>query len=142
MGVSITCTNAKYDFDMGYGGFFNLRKNVAIALDKEFGELYATLSKCLVDEDFAKFDKKAEAMIAAKHLDDTHRDVLDFLFASDCDGKCGYRTCKKIADLLNKDYKRLFDKGFRYGAQQHDDYREFIIFLNDCYRYHKNMVWY
>lgn len=26
MGISITATNSSYDFDMGYGGFFNLRK--------------------------------------------------------------------------------------------------------------------
>ena len=39
MGITVTATNSKYDFDMGYGGFFNLRKNIALALDKDFGEL-------------------------------------------------------------------------------------------------------
>ena len=43
MGISITATNSKYDFYMGYGGFFSLRKNIALALDKEFGENYARL---------------------------------------------------------------------------------------------------
>lgn len=35
MGLTITATNSKYEFDMGYGGFYNLRKNIAFALDKE-----------------------------------------------------------------------------------------------------------
>ena len=35
MGVTITDTHSPYEFDMGYGGFFNLRKNIAFALDKE-----------------------------------------------------------------------------------------------------------
>ena len=41
MGVTITATNATYSFDMGAGGFFNLRKNIADVLDQEFGILLA-----------------------------------------------------------------------------------------------------
>ena len=32
MGVTITAIHSPYEFDMGYGGFFNLRKNIAFAL--------------------------------------------------------------------------------------------------------------
>ena len=46
MGITITAKNSSYDFDMGYGGFFNLRKNIALALDKEFGENYEHLGSC------------------------------------------------------------------------------------------------
>ena len=81
-------------------------------------------------------------MIAEKRLDEEHRDVLDFLFASDTGGKCGYKTCGKIAKLLEDNYEMLRDKSFRYAAQAHDDYGEFILFLKNCYRYHKNMCWY
>lgn len=37
MGLSITANNSQYSFDCGYGGFFNLRKNVALAFDEELG---------------------------------------------------------------------------------------------------------
>ncbi len=40
MGITITATNSTYEFDMGYGGFFVLRRNIARALDKEFGDTY------------------------------------------------------------------------------------------------------
>ena len=143
MGVSIVCKNPKYGFDMGYGGFFNLRKNVALALDKEFGELYATLSKCWNDEELLKFDRKAEKMIADKHLDDNYCDVLNFLFASDCEGKCRYKTCKQIEELLKTNYDKLdlANKSFRYVCDAHNDYLEFMEFLRDCYKHHKNMEW-
>lgn len=36
MGITISAKNSSYDFDMGSGGFFNLRCNIAKAFDKEF----------------------------------------------------------------------------------------------------------
>lgn len=46
MGVTITATNPKYEFDMGYVGFLQLRKEIALALDEEFGRNYADLAHC------------------------------------------------------------------------------------------------
>lgn len=40
MGVTISATHSSYEFDTGYGGFFNLRKNIALALDDELGKMY------------------------------------------------------------------------------------------------------
>ena len=51
MGVSISAKNASYSFDMGGGGFFNLRKNIAYALDNDFGEVYAQIIKCYTSEE-------------------------------------------------------------------------------------------
>ena len=137
MGVTITCKNPKYSFDMGYGGFFNLRKNIAIALDEEFGNHYSTLTSCHSPQDYTNFDNIANRMISEKDLDD---DILDFLFQSDCDGKINYRTCKKIYELIkNVDFG---NKSFRYTAYAHNDYEELKEFLLDCYKYHKNMIWY
>lgn len=44
MGVSISATNSKYSFDMGGGGFFDLRKNIAYVLNEELGKVYETRS--------------------------------------------------------------------------------------------------
>ncbi len=137
MGVSITANNSAYDFDMGYGGFFSLRKTVALALNKEFGENYALLGTCWTEEQFKENDKIADWYIKKNNLD---KDVVDFLYQSDTNGKISYKTCGKIYDIL-KD-KDLSDKGFRYGAYRHNDYEEFKDFLKECYSHRRNMEWY
>ena len=141
MGVTITATNAKYDFDMGYGGFFNLRKNIALALDDDFGQIYLRFAKCITDEDYKENDRLAKSVINQKHLDKQYADVLDFLYASDEGGKIGYRTCKKISDMLERCLPALRTKTFRYANYAGHDYEDFIEFLKDCVKYHKNMRW-
>ena len=139
MGVSIKATNGIYSFDMGYGGFFNLRKNIAIALDPEFGDHYAKLLYRHSKEEFSTPDRKAEEIINRKHLDEDYADVLDFLYASDESGAISHRTCKKIYDLI-KDID-FGNRCFRYTIHAHNDYDEFKEFLRDCYSWHKKMRW-
>ena len=42
MGVSISCKKTGKSIDMGYGGFFNLRKKVAELAGGPFAEHYAS----------------------------------------------------------------------------------------------------
>lgn len=67
-------------------------------------------------------------IINRKSLDKDYADVIDFLYASDCNGKISYKTCRKIYNLI-KD-KRFDRKGFRYAAYMHNDYGEFKEFVN------------
>ena len=136
MGVSITATNSKYNFDTGAFGFFNLRKNIALTLDKDFGNHYEKLIYCHTKDDYEIFDRVSNRLASRKKLD---CDVLDFLFMSDIEGSISYRTCKKIYDLI-KDID-FGNKGFRYGAYQHNDYEEFKQFLQECYKYRRKMRW-
>lgn len=136
MGVSITATNSEYDFYMGYGGFFNLRRNVALALDKDFGENYSLLSKCCTPRQFEENDAVANAIIAEKKLDEN---VVEFLYAPDCGGSISHRTCRKIYDLI-KDVD-FGDKGFRYAAYRKDDYEDFKKFLLQCWSKRRKMRW-
>ena len=140
MGLTITATNAKYEFDIGYGGFFRLRKNIALTLDQEFGELYGQLIYCHTPSQFEDNDRAIELLINRKHLDEKYKDILDFLYMSDCEGQISYKTCKQIYDLIC--HKNFDDKYFRYAAYAHNDYEEFKEFLKDCYSHHKNMKWY
>ena len=142
MGVTITATNAKCDFDMGYGGFFNLRKNIALAIDAEFGNAYSMQAKCFTDQDYLDNYQLNMNIINEKHLDDKYKDVLDFLYMSDIEGKIGYKTCRKIAKLLEKKFPELKTKSFRYAAQAGNDYEDFVKFLKDCVKYHRNMRWF
>lgn len=139
MGVSITSKNGVHSFDMGNGGFFILRTSIAYALDKEFGENFSKITSCRTHKDYEDNDRRAEEIINAKGLDKEYEEVLDFLYASDSEGKASYRACGKIYELIKDiDYS---GKGFRYAAYQHNDYEEFKDFLKDCYSHRKNMEW-
>ena len=137
MGITITATNPKYEFDMGYGGFFLLRKEIALALNEEFGRNYADLAHCYTPKEYAANDKAADWIIQKNHLD-RYADVLDFLYMPDSAGEVGYKTC---GDILNLIRNRKDGTGFRYGSIQHNDWEEFKEFLQDCYSHHKKMRW-
>lgn len=137
MGVTITTTDPKFVFDMGYVGFFRLRKEIALALDEEFGRNYAELAHCHTEEDYMVNDKTANRIIQKNHLD-RYADVLDFLYMSDSKGEVDYKTCGNILRLIRD---RKGGTGFRYGSMRHNDWEEFREFLQDCYSRHKKMRW-
>lgn len=139
MGVTIYANGSKQSFDMGSGGFFNLRKNIALGLDQEFGEHYATLSRCSTKEDYQRFDEVANRILADERFQDKE-DVLDFLFAPDTDGETGYKTCINIFDCLQ--HIDLKGKCFVYANLSNGkDYEEFQQFLMDCYSHRRKMRW-
>ncbi len=140
MGITITATNSSYEFNMGYGGFFNLRKNIAMVLNKEFGENYADLGSCITESQFKANDKNAEYIIAKNHLADKYDDIIMFLYASDLDGGISYKTCRSIYNLI-KDVD-FGDKGFQYGRYSHNDYEEFKAFLKECISKRRKMKWF
>ena len=140
MGVTISATNSKYSFDMGYGGFFNLRTKLARAYDEEFGELYAALRYCKKPEDYEFFDKICNDMLSDERFKDEDQDIIDFLFMDDCCGKIRYRTCGKLYNLI-KDIN-FGDKIFVYGAHSDGkDYEYLKDFLRECYSHRRNMRW-
>lgn len=136
MGVSVYANNSQYSFDMGYGGFFNLRKNIALALDEEFGKNYALLGKCWTLTQYEENDATANAILARKPLDTR---VVDFLYMPDTGGEISHQTCKVISNLLKK--ADLTGKSFQYATISCNDYEEFIKFLDECYSHHRKMRW-
>ena len=126
MGVTLTANNSKYSFDMGASGFFNLRANIADLFDERFGEHYRKLSECYSPIDYEEHDRIANEILSHPRFKDEDADILDFLYASDCDGKISYRTCGKLYNLI-KDHD--FGKEcFRYTAHAHNDYEELKAF--------------
>lgn len=143
MGVTITATNAKCDFDMGYAGFCNLRRTIAAMLDDEFGASYtAWVVSVISGGDFEYKAKLNERIINKKCLADEYKDVLDFLYMPDSEGKIDYKTCRKIAGLLEGRMPELKGKSFRYASQAGNDYEDFVKFLKECVRYKRNMIWF
>lgn len=50
MGICLTSRKSSYSFEMGYGGFNNLRTNICKVFDKELGEVYADILFALNDQ--------------------------------------------------------------------------------------------
>lgn len=142
MGVTIYANNGSKSFDMGYGGFINLRTSIALAFNKKFGEHYKTLpSCCFTQKDIEAYNKKANEIIETEHLEENGEDILDFLYAPDCDGgQVSYKTCKKIYDLIKEiDYgNRIFTYAAYSDGKDYDYFKDFLL---DCYKHRRNMRW-
>ena len=139
MGVTLTANKSAYSFDMGAGGFFNLRANIADLFDEQFGEHYRKLLQCYDQIEYEEHDRIANEILSHPRFRDEDEDILDFLYASDCDGKIEYKTCGKLYRLI-KDHD-FGKKSFRYAAFVHNDYEELKAFLKECYSHRRNAYW-
>lgn len=123
----------------GYGMFSQIRKVIALAFDKEFGEHYLTLSTLSGKDDYKEFNRKANEILRDERFKDEDEDIVRFLFMPDCDGKIGYKTCKKIYELIKDDNK---ERCLRYAAYSDNDWQDFKQLLKDCCSHRCNLVWY
>lgn len=133
MGVSIYSNRSAYEFDMGYATFFRLRTLIATRIDEELGEAY--------NEPFFNQNYRAERIkdvVDRKHLDTLYKDVLEFLFMSDCSGSISHKVCRQLYDLL-KDVDRV--QSLNYVGFRHGDWNDFKTFLLECYSKHRKMRW-
>lgn len=83
MGFTLYANGSTMNFDGGMGGFFSLRTNIALAFDKEFGEHYSDLRKCLYEEDYKLFDQVTEKILSNERFKQEDEDIVEFLFASE-----------------------------------------------------------
>ena len=139
MGVCLTSRKSSYSFDMGYGGFNNLRTNICKAFDKELGEIYEDTSFALKSPE--EYTNRVNEILKDSRFKNEDEDILDFLFAPDCDGKCSYKTAKKIYDLIKDiDFGK---KIFTYAAYSDGkDYENLKAFLKECYQKRRTVIWY
>lgn len=141
MGVTISSENCS--IDLGYGGFYNLRKKVAELTAEDIFEHYKHLSDAPYNEKerekfFEEYDKKI-VEIAEAHNDEIN-EILDFLYASDCNGEASVNECKKIYEVI-KDY----DDDILYGYWGRPDcakFRDFKEIVKDCIDTNTSMKWY
>ncbi len=139
MGITLKANKSAYSFDMGCGGFFNLRTNIADLFDEEFGEHYRKLSKCYNQIDYKEHDRIANEILLHPRFKEEDADILDFLYASDRERKISYKTRGKLYNLI-KDHD-FGKKCFRYAAYAHNDYEELKAFLKECYSHRRNAYW-
>lgn len=142
MGVTIESKNNS--IDLGYGGFNNLRKKVAELTAYDIFEHYKKLDDgmFLFGEAQKKFFKEYNSKI--EELDKNHKEekssILDFLYASDCNGEMDTKHCKDIYDVI-KDY----DDNICYGYCGRPDctmFKDFKELVKDCIDNGCEMTWF
>ena len=140
MGVTIESKN--YSIDMGCGGFNRLRVKVAGLTGKEIGEHYEELDKGMFlygtqrEDFFEKYNKKISELEEKFKIP---HGILDFLYASDCEGKATPKKCKQIYEVI-KDY----DDDILYGYCGKSDcakFKDFKEIVKDCIDNKCSMKW-
>lgn len=121
--MGITIKNKNMGIDMGYHGFFLLRKNIAYLISEDFGRLYEQWCGPfghLTDEEG---NKKLKILYSQGKMINADELVLKFLFESDGEGKLSVNGCKKLYELI-KDY----DDNILYGYVGRPDCAKFKDF--------------
>lgn len=138
MGVTIYAKGVERSFGCGYIGFEHLRSRICEVYDKDFCNVYSDMTLAVMHK--KEWVTKINAILEIKQFPDEDEDILNFLFASDCEGKISYKTCKKIYDLI-KDVD-FGGRTFTYMAYSDGkDYENFKEFLRECYRKRTCMRW-
>ena len=126
---------------MGYGSFSIFRREVAKAFSKEFGEAYEiylneSIRKYMfgTEEELKKCDKEFEDYLKTVNIEE---DIVDFLFQTDCGGKIGYKTARKISDLCKQS---IFKGKFGYVYDQRS-MAEMAEIFDDAVKHRCNVRW-
>lgn len=131
MGVTIESKN--FSADMGYGGFGEFRKKLAVLSSPEFGKHYAKLDDVmfLMGEEreayFKKYDAKTNDMVEQKIIT---VEIANFCYQPDCEGSIDQDQAKQIYAKI-KDY----DDTVRYGYAGRPDcamFSDLKAIFKDC----------
>lgn len=131
MGITISSKNKS--IYLGYGGFYNFRTKVAELTDPELLALYKELDKSfkiLSSEERKTFFENYNKQIQKfdEDHDGKYSEVLDFLYASDCDAEFDADHCKKIYEII-KDYDDNILYGYvgRKNCAKFSDFKAVIL---------------
>jgi len=139
--MGITLESKNFSIDMGYGGFMRLRNKVAELAGKEIGQHYADLDKAPYfgeerNKFFEQYDRETAELAETSKIP---HGILNFLYASDCEGKISASKCKQIYKVI-KDY----DDNLAYGYCGRSDcatFKDFKKIVNDCIENKCSMKW-
>lgn len=140
--MGITLGHRHKSIDMGCGGFLNLRKTIATLLAPSFGDLYEEWV-CTIPSN-GLTDEEGNARLAKLYENKTVTDdddvVIEFLFASDIEGKLSAKGCKRLYSII-KDY----DDNILYGYAGRPDcakFKDFKEIVHDCANHRWVLHWY
>ena len=143
MEMGLTMKSKNYSIDMGYGGFGRLRLKIAELTGKEIEEHYKELDKGMFlfgaekEVFFEKYNKRISELEEEFKIPSG---ILDFLYASDCEGKITVAKCKQIYKVI-KDY----DDDILYGYCGRSDcakFKDFKQIVKDCIDNKCSMEWF
>lgn len=109
MSIIIKNTNDN-SIEIGYFGFYRLRRKIAELAAPDIFNAYSMLPDIKSEaekKDYSQYLKRLEE----KYSDDSRSLVLEFLYASDCDGSMDAEHCKAVYDLI-KDCKDETQYGY------------------------------
>lgn len=142
MGVTIECKKTGRSIDLGYGGFNNLRNQVARLVGEPFSSHYLTLSEAMLltweqrKKFFEKYDLESQQMVSNGSVSVK---IANFLYQSDCEGKIRYGACKELLKIIGD-----YDDDILYGYCGRKDCAKFADFkaiLQDCVTQKCDLVW-
>lgn len=131
MGITISSKNKS--IDLGCGGFYNLRTKVAeltnpelLAIYKELDRSFRILSSKERKTFFENYNKQIQKF--DEDHDGDYFEILNFLYASDCDAEFDADHCKKIYEII-KDYDDniLYGYAGRKDCAKFSDFKEVIL---------------
>lgn len=142
MGITIT---AKYkgapEYDMGYGQFFCLRRDIAYLVSTEFGDLYSKLPSMYTatPEVQRAFDEGMRILLEKYKV---RKRLIPFLFKSDCGGYISPAQCKTVLMYLESPLIEP-EKEYGYVApfRKRMTIYQFKELLIECYKRKVNLIW-
>lgn len=109
--MSIIIKNTNDDaIEIGYFGFYRLRRRIAELAAPDIFNAYSMVPDVKSETEKKEYSQYLNRL-EKKYSDDSKRLVLDFLYASDCDGSIDAEHCKAVYDLI-KDCKDETQYGY------------------------------
>lgn len=137
--MGVTIRNKNNSIDMGYAGFFNLRKTIAGIYSEQFKRLYDAWCRPFGGIPDDEGNERLAKLYEKGILSDEDDVVLDFLFAPDAGGKISAKGCKRLWQVI-KDY----DDKILYGYQGRPDcamFKDFKNIVEDCAKNRLVLTW-
>lgn len=137
--MGITIYNEKTELDCSYIGFFRLRKHIASLISKEFQEFYGNIKPCGDEEYWTEHDRILEEVMIPKYFENNPKvghGVLDFFFASDCEGEVDAMTCQSLWGLIKNN-----NEEFVFGYGENGKWSDFKELVEQCVESQIAMRW-
>ena len=98
--MSIIIKNSQESsIEIGYFGFYRLRRRIAELAAPDIFNAYSMVPDVKSETEKKEYSQYLNRL-EKKYSDDSRSLVLDFLYASDCDGSMDAEHCKAIYDLI------------------------------------------
>lgn len=139
MGVCIDAKNSPVELWGSYRMMLVLRIKIAKSISTEFGEHYSKIVDFWVHGRMDEFHQIGEDILLKQGFAAENRDVIDFLFGPDWDGKLTPKTCRKILKLIENDDEEVSFQ-YEYNSEGHD-WKDFKDLLRYCCSHRVCMWW-